>query len=91
MYKIIWSSKFKRQFKKVLNAPSFKSSVFDQVVNALSRGEVLDYKYHDHQLKGDLQDYRECHLHSDLLLIYKKHNDVLVIVFVKIGSHSELL
>jgi mRNA interferase YafQ len=38
---------------------------------------------------GDWRDHRECHLKSDLLLIYRKP-DTEVLQLVRLGSHSEL-
>ena len=45
-------------------------------------------KYCDHELKGNLKDYRECHIKPDLLLIYEPNDKVIQLV--RIGSHSEL-
>ncbi len=58
------------------------------VVFKLLNGIELDYKYKDHQLKGALKDYRECHIKPDLLLMYAIVDDILELV--NIGSHSEL-
>ncbi|EDP6224342.1 type II toxin-antitoxin system mRNA interferase toxin, RelE/StbE family, partial [Campylobacter jejuni] len=46
----------------------------------------LEPKYKDHQLK----DFRECHIKSNLLLIYQKHNNELELNILKLGSHSKL-
>ncbi len=40
-------------------------------------------------LTGDWSDCRECHIRGDLLLVYRKPDDVLQLV--RLGSHSELL
>ena len=32
----------------------------------------LEPKYKDHQLKGELKEYRECHIEPDWLLVYMK-------------------
>ena len=47
-------------------------------------------KYNDHKLKGNYKDYRECHIKPDLLLIYKKKEEVLILTCIDLGSHSEL-
>ena len=41
------------------------------VVISLSKGKSLAAKYKDHALKGTWRGYRECHLETDWLLIYK--------------------
>lgn len=90
MYRIIWSKKFKKQFKKISRNVLFKRDDFEDIVDSLADSKELDHKHHDHQLKGDLRDYRECHIQPDVLLVYRKENKIMVIVFVKIGSHSDL-
>lgn len=42
------------------------------VLVALVTDQPLDAKYRDHDLSGDWAGYRECHVKSDLLLIYRK-------------------
>jgi mRNA interferase YafQ len=44
---------------------------------------------HDHPLAGEWQDFRECHLRPDLLLIYRKP-DAQTLHLVRMGSHSEI-
>ena len=55
----------------------------------LAKDESLASKYRDHSLGGAYAGHRECHLKPDLLLIYKKPDEVTV-RFVRVGSHSEL-
>ena len=50
----------------------------------------LDSNHQDHALQGEYTGYRECHIEPDLLLIYKKQDDILVLVCFRLGSHSEL-
>lgn len=63
--------------------------MFD-VVEKLANGEKLDIKFKDHALKGDYLGYRDCHIKPDLVLIYKKQDDRLILTCVELGSHSEL-
>jgi mRNA interferase YafQ len=90
MYRIVWSNQFKKQYQKILKSNLFKQAEFRVVINCLVKDEKLDRKYRDHQLKGELQNYRECHIQSDILLVYQKSTNELIVVLVKIGSHSEL-
>ena len=68
-YEIETSKKFKKQFKKL--SPQ-NSNLVLEVIEKLSNGEILEQKYNDHKLKGNYKEYRECHIKSDLLLIYNK-------------------
>jgi len=56
----------------------------------LKSGSTLDSKYRDHELKGVYVGIRECHIQNDILLLYCKEKDVLVLVLVDIGTHSHL-
>ena len=48
------------------------------VVERLANGEDLEPKYRDHSLTGNYVGCRECHVEPDWLLIYQKHEDVLI-------------
>jgi len=56
----------------------------------LVEGKSLPMSYADHQLSGELQQYRECHIKGNLLLEYEYRDDMLVLILVDIGSHSQL-
>lgn len=86
-YKIEYSTAFKKALKK-LNKKDI-DKVFN-VIEKLANGEKLDIKFKDHALKGDYLGYRDCHIKPDLVLIYKKQDDRLILTCVELGSHSEL-
>lgn len=46
----------------------------------------------DHQLSGDWQGHRECHIGGDFLLAYKiaDSGKTGLVVFVRAGTHAEL-
>ena len=54
----------------------------------VSNEAPLGPEWLDNPLKGDWADHRECHIGGDFLLIYQA--SVSAIVFVRIGTHSEL-
>ena len=86
-YEIETSKKFKKQFKKL---SSKNANLVLEIIEKLSNGEVLEQKYNDHKLKGNYKYFRECHIKPDLLLIYKKKEEVLILTCIDLGSHSEL-
>ena len=49
---------------------------------------MLPYQYQDHQLKGKLAEFRECHIASNVLLVYKIEGNFLKLN--SLGSHNEL-
>lgn len=86
-YKIAMSSAFKKDMK-ALSADEREES--KEIIRKLAAGEVLDEKYHDHQLLGKLKDFRDCHIRPDLVLIYRIRECVLELYAYRIGSHSKL-
>jgi len=85
--KLVRTKTFKRSFKK-LNLSDSDLQNFIEIIYKLSNGLTLDIKYKDHQLKGELKEFRECHIKPDLLLVYRIKNNQLELI--DIGSHSEL-
>ena len=59
------------------------------VLLALANDDPLEPRHRDHELSGDWQGYRECHVKPDLLLIYRK-TDAETVRLARLGSHSEL-
>ena len=60
------------------------------VLDLLSKGEVLPQKYHDHALTGNLNDFRECHIEPDWLLLYQIFENELILSATATGSHADL-
>ena len=90
-YKIKYSKNFKKQLKKVIKQGKDIDKLLN-VVEILSKGEVLDIKYKDHILIDNkyYRNCRECHIEPDWLLVYKYNNDELILYLVETGSHSDL-
>ena len=91
MRTIEWTSAFKRDYKRTKASPRHKDieTLLAQIAGLLAEDKPLEEKHHDHSLGGGWKDHRECHLKPDLLLIYKKPDNVSL-RFVRMGSHSEL-
>ena len=88
-YEIRFTGQFKKDLKLAKKQGKNLDKLFD-VVERLANGEVLEAKYRDHDLSGDYNDCRECHIDPDWLLIYEIFDDVLVLLLNRVGSHSEL-
>lgn len=56
----------------------------------LCGGKSLPSSYDDHALRGELVSFREFHLGYDLLVKYRRRDELHVINVVAIGTHSEL-
>ncbi len=57
----------------------------------LANGISMPLQYRDHQLSGNLSDFRECHIVPDWLLIYQIDNNILTLTATETGTHSDLL
>jgi len=86
-YKLFRTKTFKKSFKK-LNLNDKDLQTFIDVIYKIANNIPLDKKYKDHQLQGELKEFKECHIKSDLLLIYRIKDDRLELI--DIGTHSEL-
>jgi len=91
MYEIHFSKRFRKDHKKLLRSGSYDDAVLMFIIQELSEGRKLNQKYRDHDLTGNMVGYRECHLSSDLLLVYKIVESIKRVALTRIGSHSEAL
>lgn len=84
-------SSFKRDYKRESKGQhrATLDEVLIPVLKALVVDDPLEPRYFDHPLVGNWDGYRECHLKPDLLLIYRKIDDD-VLILARLGSHSEL-
>jgi len=90
MYKLRYSSRFKKSYKRVSSNVRFKEVVYVEVVKSLLIKKELDAKYRNHKLKGNMEGVYECHLAPDILLMYTYMENELVLLLVNIGTHSDL-
>ena len=70
MYEIVYTNRMKRD-AKLMKKRGRNLEKLVEVLNLLASGNPLLQKYKDHQLTGNLNDFRECHIESDWLLMYQ--------------------
>jgi addiction module RelE/StbE family toxin len=76
--------KFKKMYRKQNKKVQEKFNVqLDRFIN-----NPFDEKLNNHTLGGDLKAYRSIDVTGDIRAWYKPYKNT--VVFVKIGSHSEL-
>ncbi|MFD1466449.1 type II toxin-antitoxin system YafQ family toxin [Lapidilactobacillus mulanensis] len=88
---IVRSSKFKRQYKKLMKK-HYDQTLFEDALHALVFQETakLNTKFKDHQLV-DRAGIRELHISGDWLLLYQIDGEKLILYLLETGSHDELL
>lgn len=90
MLELAISKTYKKALKKLLKSGNFEEKKLIEVINKLLREDKLEEKYQDHNLNGMMSDCRDCHVYSDLVLIYKIDKEKKVLGLSNIGSHSDL-
>lgn len=86
MFSVDYSKLYKKTFKKL--SLDDKMLVLS-MVECLAKGQTLEPKYKDHKLKK-IWVSAECHIKPDLLLVYKKDEEILVLACIKLTNHSNL-
>ena len=76
-YEILFTSRFKKDLKLVQKQGKDVEKLF-AVVELLSNGKKLDVKYKDHELSGNYDGFRECHIEPDWLLIYRTNESFCI-------------
>ena len=87
VYKIATTKRFDKEYAKLSQTDR---ELVKEVINRLAKDEVLERKYKDHTLKGELEGFRDCHVKPDLVLIYSKNKNTLILTAFRINTHSEL-
>lgn len=87
MLDVRYSTQFKRDFKVCIKR-RYKIALLQQVIDALRIPATLPASNKDHKLSGNYSGYRECHISSDWLLIYKQTDTELKLD--RTGTHADL-
>ena len=89
MYQIVYTNKMKRDIKRVRKRGKDVNKL-TKILSLLALRHPLPEVYNDHQLKGPLKEYRECHIEPDWLLLYQIIDKELILYATGTGTHSDL-
>lgn len=86
------TSQFKTDKKRIKGSGRYDWDKMRMVVKELMNDRLLDEKYRDHELSGEYDGVRDCHVEPDWLLIYDKEGSVKTgtLKLIRTGTHSEL-
>ena len=88
-YIIKFTSQFKKDVKRAKKQNKNIDLLFD-IIEKLADGEKIDKKHREHKLSGKFDGIMECHIEPDFLLEYKYFDNELILMCIRVGSHSEL-
>lgn len=83
------TTQFRKDYKRAKKR-GYNMSLLGEVLDTLLSGAPLAPKHKDHQLPGDMKDYRECHILPDWLLMYRIEKERLVLIANRTGTHADL-
>ena len=91
--KIVWSSGFKRAFKKIVkNNPQLKDRITETIILLAEDPFIPSLK--SHKLGGNLARFCSCSVAYDCRIIFSFSDDEdileMFILLVNIGSHDEV-
>ena len=89
MLDVFYSTQFKKDYKKAVKRHNDVEELF-KVIELLKKQQPLPLEKRDHALTGDYCGYRECHVHSDFLLVYKVVDSQLQLYLYRTGTHADL-
>ena len=90
-YYVVKSTQFKKNYK-LAKKQNKDLPLLAWAIDQLAGDIPLPANWRDHQLKGNMKRYRECHIggSGDWLLVYEKRETELILYLVGTGTHIEL-
>ena len=89
MYQIHFTNKMKKDVRRMQKRGKNIDKLLD-VLDSLANERPLSKSANDHQLSGNMSDFRECHIEPDWLLVYRLENNELILIATETGTHSDL-
>lgn len=88
-YVINRTNGFKKAFKKCLKR-GLDIAEFEKVLDLLGNTGSLPPKYRPHRLNSRFHHDWECHIQSDWLLIWRQDDEMLTLLLIDTGTHSDI-
>lgn len=89
MYQVNYTKRMRKDIQRMRRRGKDLSKLV-AVLDLLKTGEPLPEIYRDHQLKGDLDDLRECHIEMNWLLVYRIDEGELTLLATATGTHFDI-
>ncbi|MDR0424158.1 MAG: type II toxin-antitoxin system YafQ family toxin [Clostridiales Family XIII bacterium] len=91
-YRLVESGQFRRGRKLAKNR-GLDMALLKWAIEQLAQDIPLPSNWKDHQLKGKLRRFRECHIgvSGDWLLVYEKREADMILYLIGTGTRDDLL
>ena len=92
VYSIFPSSNYK-QTRKLAKNRGLDMDLLGWCIDQLAKDIPLPVNWQDHQLKGNMNRFRERHIggSGDWLLVYEKRETNMILYLLGTGTHTDLL
>ncbi|MDR0652244.1 MAG: type II toxin-antitoxin system YafQ family toxin [Synergistaceae bacterium] len=81
------STAFRNEIQRLARRGKDITKIFTPLLTLLN-GQILPPQYMDHPLKGRWVGYRDFHIESDWIVVYRIVDNVLILA--RTGSHNDL-
>lgn len=88
-FEIVYAKQFRKDVRR-LHRSGYDRKKLEHIIDMLAEGAKLPERHRNHHLKGEWAHAEECHIESDWLLIYERHERELVMVMIRTGTHAQL-
>lgn len=89
MFEIEYTKQFIRDIKRAKKQQK-NILLLQKLMEKIRSRVAIPLKFRDHPLRDNWAKHRELHIDPDWLLIYKILLSEKIVIFVRVGSHSEL-
>ena len=89
MYSIEFTNRFKKDMKRCQKR-GHNMSELKSIIDLLQKTGKLPQIYKPHKLSGNYAGMWECHIKPDWLLVWKQDNDIMTLIMMSTGTHSDL-
>jgi len=89
MYQVVTSKRFPKDLKRCAKRGLNMRLIFE-AVHQLEMTGTLPMQYRPHKLTADKRGLWECHIQPDWLMIWEQNDEMLTLLFLQTGTHSDL-
>lgn len=89
-FDIKYTGRFRKDLKRLKRRSEGRFKLLEDFIGYLQNVgfDGIDMQYYPHKLKGTYEDCYECHVKSDLLLIWREDRNTIQLI--RTGTHSDL-